>query len=313
MRRITVIGSINMDIVTHVPRLPLPGETLKGLKTAYNPGGKGANQAIAAFLAGGSVTMIGAVGEDEIGQKLLVNFQSMGLDTSNILTKKDQSGIAFITVDLSGENQIVLSEGSNAKLFKQDLLKLSEVIKTSHTILLQNEIPWETTRYLIELAHSVGIRVVLNPAPAIAMEENILRHIDVLILNETEAETITDFKVLDEPTARKAAEKLLDSGVREVIITLGEKGSLYLDQNGEYIFTSAYCVEAVDTTAAGDTFIGVFTVTSAMNLPKQDCLRFASAAAAISVTRNGAQGSIPHREEIELFLKDNNRRNGINC
>jgi len=303
MTHITVIGSINMDIVTYVTKLPLPGETVKGLGTTNNPGGKGANQAIAAYLAGGSVTMIGAVGGDEIGQNLISNFRDIGLDTTNILRKKGQSGLAFITVDLSGENQIVLSEGSNAELSTEDMLLLKDIIKTSHTILLQNEIPWNTTKYLIEFANSSGIRVVFNPAPAIQIEEGILPFIDILILNETEAESITEVKVHDLLSARAAAAKLLEVGVKEVIITLGDKGSFYCSRKGEDIYTNAYAVEAVDTTAAGDAFIGAFTVISATNPSMDECLRFASSAAAITVTRKGAQISIPNKGEIEAFLE----------
>lgn len=303
MSKIVVIGSMNMDIVNHVENHPKPGETIKGWGTAYYPGGKGANQAVAAARSGGQVMMAGAVGTDTFAGKLVSTLQGEGINKDSILEKDGTSGIAFITVDSSGENTIILSEGSNGKFMPEDLDPIFRMKKSGDIILLQNEIPWPTTEYAIRTAHRKGVRVFLNPAPAVKVPKGLFPLLDMLILNETEVEAITDTPVKDIKHARIAASLLNEWGLKEVIITLGKNGSLYRNQEGCEIITPSFSVNAIDTTAAGDTFIGAFAAENVLGPPIQDCLQYATAAAALSVTIQGAQSSIPTREKILTFLK----------
>ncbi|MEH7419034.1 ribokinase [Neobacillus drentensis] len=303
MSKIVVIGSMNMDIVNHVENHPQPGETIKGWGTAYHPGGKGANQAVAAARSGGQVIMAGAVGTDTFSGKLVSTLQEEGINTDFILEKDGTSGIAFITVDSSGENTIILSEGSNGKFMPDDLEPICRMMESGDVILLQNEIPWQTTEYAIQTAYSKGVRVILNPAPAVKVPKELFPFVDMLILNETEVEAITDKPVKDIDQARNAASQLNEWNIKEVIITLGKNGAIYRNQNGLELVTPSFSVNAKDTTAAGDTFIGALAAERVLGHPIQDCLRYATAAAALSVTVQGAQNSIPTREKILSFLK----------
>jgi ribokinase len=302
MGNIVVVGSINMDIVNYVERHPLPGETIKGLHTEYMPGGKGANQAVAASLAGESVTLIGAIGQDGFGSELLKTIREAGITTETILKKEGSSGLAFITVDSNGENEIILSEGSNGKLMVSDIQHSLGIIKQSKVIVLQNEIPLETTTYAIKEAKKHGIHVCFNPAPAFKVPTDILAMVDTIILNETEAEILTGIKILEEIQAIQAAKYLIHQGVTNVILTRGINGSTFLDKQGTLIHMPSFNVETVDTTAAGDTFIGAY-VASTFSRNIHESLRFASAAAALTVSRKGAQKSIPNLEETLNFLK----------
>jgi ribokinase len=302
MNNILVIGSINMDVVNFVERYPLPGETIKGLKTEYMPGGKGANQAVAASLAGASVTILGGIGQDVFGSELLESIRHAGIGTDSILIKEGSSGLAFITVDSNGENEIILSEGSNGKLSVQDIQNSLILIKKSNVIVLQNEIPMETTYYALKEAKRNGIHVCFNPAPAFKVTTDLLLLVDTIILNETEAEVMTGLKILEEKQVIEAANYLIHEGVSNVIITRGVKGSTFLDKQGALIHMPAFHVPTVDTTAAGDTFIGAY-IASTFSRNIEESLRFASAAAALTVSRKGAQKSIPSREEILNFLK----------
>jgi ribokinase len=307
--RIIVVGSINMDIVNRVKRYPEAGETIHGLGTEYSPGGKGANQAVAASLAGGEVQMIGAVGNDPFGAELTASLQRYGVDTSRVMTKEGTSGLAFITVTDEGENSIILSAGANGQVSVDDLDRLFEAGE-GDTILLQNEIPWASTRQTMRMASARGATVILNPAPAIAEASQVLSWADVIVLNETEAEAISGVTVTDVVAAGHAADGLIAGGAKAVLLTLGEHGSLYVDAQGERIRTPAFKVKAVDTTAAGDTFIGAFAASGGTGLPLAERLRFAAAAAALAVTRQGAQASIPRQAEIEAFLASGREGSG---
>ncbi len=309
MGKIAVVGSINMDVVNRVERHPLPGETVSGLETAYIPGGKGANQAVAAARAGAQVLMIGAVGRDPFGGPLVEALGKAGVDTARVLEKKGTSGMAFITVDAHGENNIILSSGANGKLSVEDMeAGLIDAAAGDGGVglggvLLQNEIPWETTSAAVRRARTLGATVYLNPAPARKVEDEVLALVDVLVVNETEAAAISGIKVDSREHAEAAADWLLGRGVREVIVTLGAAGVVYASKEGERVSVPAFRVEAVDTTAAGDTFIGAYAADRDRGASVQEALQWANAAAAIAVTRPGAQSSIPSADEVDRWLE----------
>nr|WP_218090303.1 ribokinase [Paenibacillus solanacearum] len=301
---IAVVGSINIDIVNRVQEYPVPGQTIKSEGTEYNYGGKGANQAVAAARSGGRTMMAGAVGSDSFGGELLEALRREGIDTKRVDRKSGNSGMAFITVDASGQNQIILSEGANGSVVPEDVKPLWAMPDVA-AVLLQNEIPWETNRSVLRQARAAGIRVTFNPAPALPIPDDVLALIDTLIVNESEAEFISGRTVGSRAEAETAARALLDRGAGEVIVTLGSQGALYMARSGDSFYTPAYPVKAVDTTAAGDTFIGAYTAQVCEGSPIPEALRFASAAAALTVMRSGAQSSIPTREEIASFLQAN--------
>ena len=303
MGGIVVIGSINMDVVNRVKEFPLPGETIHGNGTSYHGGGKGANQAVAASLAGAAVRMIGAVGTDAFGSTLLAGLGKFGVDTAGVRVKEGTSGLAFITVSDSGENTIILSAGGNGKLRPDDIA--ADQLEGADCVLLQNEIPWETNLHVMRLCRSLGVDVLYNPAPASSarLSGDVLGLVRTLVLNETEAEALTGLAVRGAEGAGRAAERLIAEGVGQIVVTLGREGSLYADAHGALVLTPAFPVEAVDTTAAGDTFIGAFAAARQAGGELSGQLRFASAAAALTVTRAGAQESIPAKEEIDAFLR----------
>lgn len=300
MSEIIVVGSINMDIVNHVDRFALPGQTIQGRLTEFVPGGKGANQAVAAAKSGASVRMIGAVGQDSLGEELIASLKQAGVSTDAVVKKEGASGMAFITVNADGENEIILAQGANGKLTASDIPDFS-TFSDVHAVLLQNEIPWPVNKRVILEANKHRIPVILNPAPAMPMSDDDLAIIDMLVLNETEAELISGETA---KSPEKVARLLIGRGVREVLLTLGERGCFYANRDGHEIAVSAYPVQAVDTTAAGDTFIGAFAAARMNGMPVRECLRFASAAAALSVTKRGAQSSIPSKAEIVRFLNE---------
>ncbi|WP_274651211.1 ribokinase [Paenibacillus humicola] len=302
MSKIVVVGSINMDIVNEVVRFPEPGETIHGRGTSYQPGGKGANQAVASSLAGGETVMAGAFGDDAFGGVLRSSLREHGVDTTHMITKQGSSGLAFITVSDSGENQIILSAGSNGELTPGDISEAAFV--GAAFVLLQNEIPPEVNLRVMKLCADHGIKVCYNPAPAATIPAEVFPLIDTLVVNETEAAVVSGIRVCTAEDAEAAANKLRQAGVANVIVTLGGNGVYALDAAGVSHRVPAFRVEAVDTTAAGDTFIGAYAAALAGGHEVAEALRFASAAAAISVTRQGAQSSIPQREEIERFLRE---------
>ncbi|WP_051344145.1 ribokinase [Alicyclobacillus herbarius] len=303
MRTLAVIGSINMDVVNKVERHPKPGETIHGLGTTYSPGGKGANQAVAAARAGAVVRMVGAVGTDAFGPELIQSLQGFGVDTQWVSTKPGSSGLAFITVARSGENNIILSSGANGQLTKEDVDAAAAMLDSVDAVLLQNEIPWSVTEAALRKAHQLGKQVFLNPAPARQVEPEMLQMVDVLVVNESEAEAITGVKVDSADAADAALQSLLAGGCGCAVLTLGGAGLVCRNGRGQSIRLPAYPVEVVDTTAAGDTFIGALASAWDTDGDLLPALRFASAAAALTVTRAGAQGSIPERQEIEAFLE----------
>lgn len=303
MSKLVVVGSINMDVVNRVDRHPLPGETIYGRGTSYIAGGKGANQAVAAARAGAEVVMVGAVGQDPFGQPLLEALGSGGVDVSCIAVKEGTSGLAFITVNGEGENHIILSSGANGLLSPENVQLVLERMEAFDAVLLQNEIPWETTLAAIDQAKTRGAAIYLNPAPARPVGAEILELIDVLIVNETEAHVLSGISVTGEADAERAAEDLLGRGAREVIITMGAAGAYCYGQDGSMLHVAAHQVEVVDTTAAGDTFIGVYASERSKGSSREEALRLANASAALAVTRHGAQSSIPTLGEVKAWLK----------
>lgn len=301
---IVVAGSINMDLVSKVAQFPQPGETIHGKGVAFHPGGKGANQAVAAARAGADSYMIGAVGEDAFGTPLIDSLAQYGVHTTGVHTVPGTSGLAFITVTESGENNIVLAEGANGQLEWPKVEQQLEELKPVQAILLQNEIPWAINRRIMDYASQQGIRLLYNPAPAAPVSPDALALVHTLILNETETETVTGISPATAEDRKAAAQQLLKHGVRVVVITLGEDGCYYHDLDGNSFSQPAFSVKPKDTTAAGDTFIGAYAASSASGEEPAASVRFASAAAAIAVTRDGAQTSVPSREEIIAFLQE---------
>ncbi|REK71286.1 ribokinase [Paenibacillus paeoniae] len=301
MQKLLVIGSVNMDVVSNVKQFPLPGETIHSSDMKFVPGGKGANQAVAAARAGAPCVMIGAVGLDPFGDTLIASLSEKGVDAKSVLRKEGTSGIALITVSEEGENNIILSAGANGQITEEDLASVVQW-DGACAVLLQNEIPWETTLAALRSAKEKGVRAFLNPAPARALPEELFSLLDTLIVNETEAAVVTGVKVVDVETAETAADWALAKGASSVIVTLGEQGCFYASAQGARAAVSAFRVQPVDTTAAGDTFIGAYAAASADGLATEEALVFAAAAAALAVTRHGAQSSIPDKAEIEAFL-----------
>lgn len=300
--RIVVVGSINMDVVSRVQRFPQPGETVAAVETAYHAGGKGANQAVASALAGATVTMIGALGRDPFARILRESLQSHGVLTEAVLEKSGPSGQATITLDETGQNTIVLSVGANGLLQPVDVERCAHLIARAQTLLVQNEVPWETTRAAVVLAHDAGLQVIVNPAPAMSLPQDVYPLISTLIVNEHEAALLSGQPVRNPTEAQTAARSLLAHGVAEVILTLGERGSLLASTGREDVLViPSFSVPVTDTTGAGDTFIGAYAAVS-RDMPAAEALRVASAAAALAVTRPGAQEAMPTRKEIQEFL-----------
>jgi ribokinase len=304
---ILVVGSSNTDMVVKTSDLPGPGQTVLGGKFFMNAGGKGANQAVAAARLNGNVTFIAKTGDDVFGSQAIEQFKREGIDCRYILTDPGvASGVALITVDAKGENCIVVAPGANAALTAGEVLSAGEAILQADIILVQLEIPLGTVEKLVEFAAAAGRRVILNPAPACRLPDELLKRISILTPNEKEAELITGITVTDADTALLAAKALSAKGVATVIITLGKMGALVWDGSVCTLLPSPEVV-AVDTTAAGDVFNGALAVSLAEGRSLSDAVIFANHAAALSVTKLGAQASAPGREETEEFLKQNRK------
>jgi ribokinase len=297
--RVVVVGSSNTDMVLRVPRIPRPGETVLGNGFAMAGGGKGANQAVAAARAGGRVTFVARVGDDVFGERALAGFAAEGIETRYVfVTPGAASGVALIDVDDRGENSISVASGANALLSAADVESAAGAMAEADIVLVQLESPIETVVAAVRTAGEKGVPVILNPAPARPLDGSLLALVSVLTPNETEAELLSGAAVRDEAGVRDAATRLRGRGPRAVVVTLGERG-VYASAPGFEGLLPAFRVEAVDTTAAGDVFNGALAVALGEKLPLAAALRFAQAAAAISVTRPGAQPSAPTREEIE--------------
>jgi ribokinase len=298
MTKILVIGSSNTDMIVKTERFPLPGETILGGNFFMFPGGKGANQAVAAARLGAEVCFICKVGGDIFGQKALDGFFNEKIDTQYCIKAPDlASGVALIIVNEAGENEIVVAPGANNHLTISDIDDSQAAITESEIILLQLETPIETVEYTINKAAKAGKKVVLNPAPAQSIKSEVYRSLFLITPNETEAKILTGIPVYDLESADHAAQELLNKGVQNVIITMGSKGAFFKNTI-EKIFVPAQNVKAIDTTAAGDVFNGALVVGISRGLGWQEAIKFANAAAGISVTRMGAQASAPYLTEL---------------
>jgi ribokinase len=300
---IVVVGSSNTDMIIRVPRIPRAGETLLGGEFLTAAGGKGANQAVGAARAGGKVAFIARVGRDAFGDQAIAGLLRDGIDVSRVFRDKlTPSGVALIFVAQDGENSIAVAGGANAKLSPSDVKKAAGVIRSAGLLVAQLETPLATVTAAVELAVKAGVPVILNPAPARPLPNSLLERISILTPNETEAELLTGIKVTDAAAAAKACSKLRSRGVGIVILTLGERGAFLADANGQRL-VPGFKVKTVDSTAAGDIFNGALSVALAEGKAVFDAVRFANAAAALSVTRLGAQPSAPSRADIEKFIR----------
>ncbi len=298
MSKILVIGSSNTDMVIKTEKLPLPGETILGGTFLMNPGGKGANQAVAAARLGGKVTFITKRGNDLFGNQAVGLLMREGIDTQFIVKDLEfPSGVALITVDSQGENSIVVAPGSNGKLFEDDLPSAVFENTKFDILLLQLEIPIKTVEYSAVTATEQGVKVILNPAPACKLPDKLLQNTWLITPNETEAEAITGTEITDISSAYHAAVLIQEKGVKNVIITLGEMGA-YIKSTKFTGLVPGIKVIPVDTTAAGDVFNGALAVAISEGKELQEAVVFANKAAAISVTRMGAQASAPYRSEM---------------
>ncbi len=299
---ILVVGSSNTDMIIKLERIPKPGETILGGEFATAAGGKGANQAVGAARAGGTVTFIARVGQDMFGDKAVAGFVADGINVDYVVRDRTSpSGVALIFVGQNGENSIAVASGANGRLSPADVRKARNAFRHAKVLLLQLETPLETVQVAAELAAAAGVRVILNPAPARPLPDKLLRRVYLLTPNESEAELLTGVAVDNEDGAAKAAKALLARGAQNVIITMGARGALVAGENVHQLIP-AFKVKAVDTTAAGDVFNGTLAFGLADGRSLLEAARFASAAAAISVTRMGAQTSAPTRKAIEKLL-----------
>ena len=297
-KKILVIGSSNTDMTIKSPRLPAPGETILGGTFVMGPGGKGANQAVAASRLGGDVTFICKVGRDMFGENAVKGYQKEGIDTSHTLYSDQASGTALILVDDSGENCIAVAPGANGDLSPADIDSVADVIKKADYLILQLEIPVESVLRAAKIAHEAGVYVILNPAPACKLPEEIFKYISLITPNQTESALMTGIEVKDEASRTKAIESFHKMGVKDVIVTLGSKGSLVC-QGNDQIMVEALKVKAVDATAAGDTFCGAVCVALSEGKTLEEAARFATKASALTVQKMGAQSSIPYITDIK--------------
>lgn len=299
---ILVLGSLNMDIVARTKRFPGPGETVKGSEFKMVPGGKGANQAVAAARLKGNVSMAGRIGDDIFGQALLKSLLSAGVDTGHVLvTEGYPTGTALIVIDESAENRIVVVPGANGCCSVVDVAALKGVMESAKILMVQLEIPLETVRYAVRVARELGLTVIMDPAPALPLDEEILQDVDIILPNETEAAVLTGKRVDDIRSARLAAADLICRGVKTAVVKMGKEGAVIMKDNiFEHI--PGFQVNAVDTTAAGDAFAGALAVTLVEGFGLIEAIRFANAAGALATTGFGAQTSMPDREAVERLL-----------
>ncbi|MGQ9672789.1 MAG: ribokinase [Candidatus Aminicenantales bacterium] len=301
-KRIVVVGSSNTDMVIKTPTIPRPGETVLGGDFFMAAGGKGANQAVAAARAGGDVFFIAGVGDDLFGRQAIDGFIRDGIHTDYIVRDKEApSGVALIFVAPDGENSIAVAPGANRRLTVEDIRRAKQTIASAHVVLLQLETPLDAVMEAAAIASSAGVPVILNPAPAQPLSDELLRNTSYLTPNETETELLTKITIVKKADLDRAAQILLSRGIKAVLVTLGPKG-VYAVTPEKRQLIPAFSVQAVDTTGAGDAFNGALAVALAEGKPLFEAVRFACAAGALATTKMGAQPSLPFRHEIEKML-----------
>jgi len=302
-RKIVVIGSSNIDFVMKMRRLPSVGETVTDASFVQAYGGKGANQAVAAARAGGSVSFVNCVGDDAMAEAMVAQYREDGIDTEFVFREHGvSSGAALVMIGEQGSNYLSVAPGANYRLTPAYLDRAAGNVSDAAMVVMQYEILPETLRHALDLCHGCGTRVMWNCAPAREFDRSYLKKVTILVVNENEAEALSGISVRDERSAGEAARRLREYGCTTVIVTLGARGSFIHSPDGE-LSVPAFTVEALDTTAAGDVYCGSLAVALVENKPLGESVRFASAAAAISVTRLGAQPSAPTRSEIDAFLR----------
>ncbi|NWG21055.1 MAG: ribokinase [Chloroflexi bacterium] len=298
---IAVFGSINMDLVVRTPRLPVPGETLTGHTFFTVPGGKGANQAVACARLGVPTRMVGRVGDDGFGEQLRASLRGYGVNDAGVLTTPGSSGVAVIAVDDSAENTIVIVPGANGTVSVADVARLEQALSDAHVLLLQLEVPLDAVISAARAARDRGVVVILDPAPAQALPEELYTLADIITPNESEATILTGLTVADDAGAAEAARVLLARGARRAIIKLGARGVWVADSAGERL-APAYAVTPVDTVAAGDAFNGGLAAALSEGRSFDEAVRWGLATGALSVLKSGAQPSMPERAELMRFL-----------
>jgi ribokinase len=306
--KIVVVGSLNMDLVVQVSRIPKPGETVLGNTFHTAAGGKGANQAVAAARLGAQVTMVGCVGDDDYGQALVQGLQADDVDTRFIRRdRKHHTGVALITVGENGENSIVVISGANWHITQSDIDIAANELANADILVLQLETPIEIVEYAASIAHDHHVPIILNPAPARALSSKLLNCITYLVLNESEASLLSGIMVRDLATAELAIASLRRQGVEVVILTMGSQGAYGSDVSGS-IAVPAFPVEVIDTTAAGDAFIGGLTFAIGNKQPLEEAVRIAAAAGALATTKAGAQPSLPYAIQVEQLIRSHNTK-----
>ena len=305
MPHIVIVGSLNMDLVVQVPTIPAPGETVLGNNFATIPGGKGANQAVAAARLGAKVSLIGRVGADAFGEQLLANAKKEGIDVTHVgCDPAAASGVAMITVDAQGQNSIAVASGANYCLTAAHVREAWAALKNVDLLVMPLETPLETIETAVTLANQAGVKVILNPAPAQKLPQTILAGVDVLVPNEPETTQLTDIEIDSPESTRKAAQALLALGVGNVVLTLGSRGALVLaGETNQFTQVEPYPVKVVDTTAAGDAYVAGLAVALGEGKELVEAAQFANAVGALAVTKQGAQPGMPTREEVEILLK----------
>ena len=300
---IALVGSLNMDLIIRVEQFPRAGETMYGRDFRTACGGKGANQAYAVARMGGQACMIGCVGADDFGEAMLANLQGVGVDTTGVLNRKDApSGVALITLDADGQNQIIVAAGANATLSAADVAAASDVLRRAKAVIVQLETTLPAAEAALRIARQAGVMTVLNPAPYAPISDDLLALCDFVIPNESEASKLVGLDVRDVDTARMASAALKARGARNVLVTLGAQG-VWVDAESYTGHMPAYVVKPVDTVAAGDAFIGAFVTRLCGGAKLHEATQFGCAASAIAVTRPGAQPSIPTREEALALMQ----------
>jgi ribokinase len=297
MKKILVIGSLNMDLVTMSSRHPKLGETIIGKSFLQIPGGKGGNQAVAIAKLGGDVTMFGCVGDDSYGEKLIAGLKENNINTKYIKKSKKNTGIAAIVVDDNADNTIIVVPGANFELTKKDIDKNIELIKNTDMVLLQLEIPLDVVEYILKKSKEYNKITVLNPAPAEKLSMDIIKNVDYLVPNETELELLSGMPANSQEEVLAATKKLMDMGVKNLIVTMGKNGSVFVGED-KVVKIGIHRVKAVDPTAAGDSFIGGVLRMLAEGKEIEEAMEFGARVGAITVTKEGAQSSLPTWDEV---------------